>query len=188
MSRHRQPQPVTPEVDPATILHTHQHAIYTYSPPPVYAHGALSGALLSDDEEAEASQVSHIDDGESEEHEEDDEEEQEDEEEEEDQPEDALSETSSADYDPDADPDGFAQRLDQLAGVEEMSEIEAHALRSGPAMVGTLGADRASNDRKGGYSVTIFLSSLTSSQNIERDPTRTTTDEGIQIIHHAPPR
>ncbi|WVR04358.1 hypothetical protein IAU60_001359 [Kwoniella sp. DSM 27419] len=46
----------------------------------------------------------------------------------------AESEGSSAQYDPDADPEGFAQRLDELAGVLEMGEEEARALRWGPAI------------------------------------------------------
>ncbi|WVF70149.1 hypothetical protein IAT40_004937 [Kwoniella sp. CBS 6097] len=46
----------------------------------------------------------------------------------------AQSESSSAQYDPDADPEGFAQRLDELAGVLEVGEEEARALRWGPAM------------------------------------------------------
>ncbi|WVQ97742.1 hypothetical protein IAU59_004856 [Kwoniella sp. CBS 9459] len=46
----------------------------------------------------------------------------------------AQSESSSAQYDPDADPEGFAQRLDELAGVLEVGEEEARAIRWGPAM------------------------------------------------------
>ena len=44
----------------------------------------------------------------------------------------AGSETSSAMFDPDADPEGWAARLDELAGVKEMGEEEARALRWGP--------------------------------------------------------
>ncbi|OCF30459.1 hypothetical protein I316_07895 [Kwoniella heveanensis BCC8398] len=46
----------------------------------------------------------------------------------------AHSESSSAQYDPDADPEGFAQRLDELAGVLEVGEEEARAVRWGPAV------------------------------------------------------
>lgn len=41
---------------------------------------------------------------------------------------------SSAAYDPDEDPEGWAERLDELAGVLEVSEEEARALRWGPAI------------------------------------------------------
>jgi hypothetical protein len=44
------------------------------------------------------------------------------------------SETSSAMFDPDADPEGFARRQDELAGVLEMGEKEAKAIRWGPAI------------------------------------------------------
>lgn len=43
-----------------------------------------------------------------------------------------ASETSSAMYDADADPRGFARRQDELAGVMEMGEQEARAIRRGP--------------------------------------------------------
>ncbi|WWD00242.1 hypothetical protein V866_007151 [Kwoniella sp. B9012] len=42
-----------------------------------------------------------------------------------------ASESSSAQYDPDADPEGFAQRLDELAGVLEIGEEESKAIRWG---------------------------------------------------------
>lgn len=69
----------------------------------------------------------------------DEEEEEGDEEEEEEEGEEAdesypESEGSSAAFDPDNDPVGFAERLDELAGVLEMGEAEARALRWGPAM------------------------------------------------------
>ena len=51
-----------------------------------------------------------------------------------------MSEGSSADYDAEADPEGWAKRLDELAGVLEISEEEARAVRWGPA----LGPDRDS--------------------------------------------
>lgn len=41
---------------------------------------------------------------------------------------------SSAAFDPDEDPEGWAERLDELAGVMEVSEAEARALRWGPAI------------------------------------------------------
>lgn len=41
---------------------------------------------------------------------------------------------SSAAFDPDEDPEGWAERLDELAGVLEVSEAEARALRWGPAI------------------------------------------------------
>lgn len=44
------------------------------------------------------------------------------------------SDGSSAAYDPDDDPEAWAERLDELAGVLEMSEVEARALRRGPAV------------------------------------------------------
>ncbi|WOO77863.1 uncharacterized protein LOC62_01G001421 [Vanrija pseudolonga] len=44
------------------------------------------------------------------------------------------SDGSSAAYDPDDDPEAWAERLDELAGVLEMSEVEARALRWGPAV------------------------------------------------------
>lgn len=46
--------------------------------------------------------------------------------------EDAASETSSAMYDPQVDPEGFARRLNELAGMMEMSEEETRAMRQGP--------------------------------------------------------
>lgn len=46
----------------------------------------------------------------------------------------AVSDTSSAMYDPAADPEGFARRQDELAGVLEMGEEEAKALKWGPAI------------------------------------------------------
>jgi hypothetical protein len=48
---------------------------------------------------------------------------------------DAKSETSSIMFDYDVDPEGFARRLDELAGTLEVGEEEARALRWGPAMV-----------------------------------------------------
>lgn len=42
------------------------------------------------------------------------------------------SETSSAMFDAEADPEGFAKRLDELAGVLEKSEEEVRALKWGP--------------------------------------------------------
>ncbi|WVW78802.1 hypothetical protein I302_100764 [Kwoniella bestiolae CBS 10118] len=42
-----------------------------------------------------------------------------------------ASESSSAQYDPEADPEGFAQRLDELAGVLEIGEEESKAIRWG---------------------------------------------------------
>ncbi|WVQ83862.1 hypothetical protein IAT38_006006 [Cryptococcus sp. DSM 104549] len=47
--------------------------------------------------------------------------------------EEGLSEGSSGMYDPDADPEAFARRLDELAGVLEMGEVEAKAMRWGPS-------------------------------------------------------
>lgn len=41
---------------------------------------------------------------------------------------------SSAAFDPDEDPEGWAERLDELAGILEVSEEEARALRWGPAI------------------------------------------------------
>lgn len=41
---------------------------------------------------------------------------------------------SSAAFDPDEDPEGWAERLDELAGVLEVSEAESRALRWGPAI------------------------------------------------------
>lgn len=46
---------------------------------------------------------------------------------------DAMSDTSSAMYDPEADPDAYARRLDELAGVLEMGEQEARSMRWGIA-------------------------------------------------------
>lgn len=62
----------------------------------------------------------------------DEEEDEDDDEKDEDEDGDGMSETSSAMYDPSADPEGFARRLDELAGVLEMSGAEAKALREGP--------------------------------------------------------
>ena len=42
------------------------------------------------------------------------------------------SETSSVMFDAEADPEGFAKRLDELAGVLEKSEEEVRALKWGP--------------------------------------------------------
>lgn len=47
---------------------------------------------------------------------------------------DAASETSSAMLDPVADPAGFAKRLNELAGELEVAELEARAIRWGPAI------------------------------------------------------
>lgn len=44
------------------------------------------------------------------------------------------SETSSAAFDPDDDPEQWAERLDELAGKLEVSEAEARAVRWGPAI------------------------------------------------------
>ncbi|BEJ17544.1 hypothetical protein CspHIS471_0609450 [Cutaneotrichosporon sp. HIS471] len=49
---------------------------------------------------------------------------------------DSFSERSSAVFDPDNDPAGFAERLDELAGVMEIGEEEARALRWGPNLGG----------------------------------------------------
>lgn len=45
---------------------------------------------------------------------------------------DGASETSSVMFDREADPEGWARRLDELAGVLEMGEKEAKALKWGP--------------------------------------------------------
>ncbi|WVN88659.1 uncharacterized protein L203_103870 [Cryptococcus depauperatus CBS 7841] len=45
---------------------------------------------------------------------------------------DEVSDGSSDLYDPDADPESFAQRLDELAGVLEMGEVEARSMRYDP--------------------------------------------------------
>ena len=55
-------------------------------------------------------------------------------EEEEEEEYDGSSDTSSALFDPKADPDGFAKRLDELAGVLEVGEEEARALKWGAPM------------------------------------------------------
>jgi hypothetical protein len=47
---------------------------------------------------------------------------------------DGKSETSSVMFDYDVDPEGFARRLDELAGTLEVGEEEARALRWGPVM------------------------------------------------------
>jgi hypothetical protein len=47
---------------------------------------------------------------------------------------DAKSETSSVMFDYDVDPEGFARRLDELAGTLEVGQEEARALRWGPAI------------------------------------------------------
>lgn len=47
---------------------------------------------------------------------------------------DDMSDTSSAMFDPEADPEGWARRLDELAGVLEIGEEEARAMRWGPAV------------------------------------------------------
>jgi len=47
---------------------------------------------------------------------------------------DAKSETSSVMFDYDVDPEGFARRLDELAGTLEVGEEEARALRWGPSI------------------------------------------------------
>ena len=44
------------------------------------------------------------------------------------------SETSSVIFNHEADPEGWAKRLDELAGVLETSEVEARAIRWGPAI------------------------------------------------------
>jgi hypothetical protein len=52
-----------------------------------------------------------------------------------DQPiEDDQSDSSSIMFDPDVDPEGFARRLDELAGSLEMGEEEARAIRWGPQL------------------------------------------------------
>lgn len=50
--------------------------------------------------------------------------------------EETFSEGSSAVFDPDNDPAGFAERLDELAGVLEVREDEARAVRWGPDLSG----------------------------------------------------
>jgi hypothetical protein len=65
-----------------------------------------------------------------------------DEEVEEGEEEDSLSDTSSAEYDPDADPEGFAKRLDELAGLREVGVVEERAVRGGPAL-GLLSGEKA---------------------------------------------
>ena len=61
-------------------------------------------------------------------------EEEEEEAEEEEMEETEGSETSSMMFDREGDPEGWARRLDELAGVLEVKEEEARAMRWGPAM------------------------------------------------------
>jgi hypothetical protein len=92
------------------------------SPPPGY-HAWDRSAEYDEEDQAMGQQVG---DEEGDEGEDDDEED-----EEEDY---AASETSSAMYDPDADPEGFARRQDELAGILEIGEEETRALKWGPPL------------------------------------------------------
>lgn len=47
---------------------------------------------------------------------------------------DGASETSSAVYDPKVDPEGFARRQDELAGLLEIGEEEVRVIRQGPIL------------------------------------------------------
>jgi hypothetical protein len=94
-----------------------------------YEYPDASGTHADAQIPAGASSVPHEEDEEGEEREEEDEEEVEREEEAS-----AKSETSSVMYDPEVDPEGFARRLDELAGTLEVGQEEARALRWGPAI------------------------------------------------------
>jgi hypothetical protein len=66
---------------------------------------------------------------------EEDEEEEEDEDDEgQDEDDDNASATSSQVYDRESDPEGYASRLDELAGVLEMGQVELNAIKWGPVM------------------------------------------------------
>ena len=71
-----------------------------------------------------------------------------------DEGEDEGSDSSSAMFDREADPEGWARRLDELAGVLEVGEEEARAIRWGP----TIGKER---QRDGLWSVPSFNCQLT---------------------------
>ena len=80
------------------------------------------GDLGEEDEEEEASAEGDADEAEGEEHRA----------EEEEEDEDLESDTSSAMFDPDMDPVGWARRLDELAGVLEVGEREVRSMKWGP--------------------------------------------------------
>ena len=61
----------------------------------------------------------------------------------------AESDTSSAMFDPDADPEGFAKRLDELAGVKEIGEEETRALKWGPPISRGADGESALGSRNG---------------------------------------
>lgn len=105
----------------------------TPTPDASYEYQNASGAYGHLSEEAAEEDEDELLEAEDEEEEEEEVDGDEDEEEEEGEMEaDIASETSSAMYDADADPTGFARRQDELAGIMEMGEEEARAMRRGP--------------------------------------------------------
>lgn len=116
--RHAYATPVEPVglgLTPGTIppeLPEHDELFYPHSGDEQWEEGA---SQISGDEE-EGEEVGEREDGVEEEEEE------------------AASETSSVLFDQEADPEGWAQRLDELAGVIEAGEEESRALRWGPAL------------------------------------------------------
>jgi hypothetical protein len=85
---------------------------------------------------------------------------------------DAKSETSSVMFDYDVDPEGFARRLDELAGTLEVGEEEARALRWGPAI------------GKEGNGACLQVSSISKGDLLIVDPPLSITDFKTLVNHH----
>lgn len=122
------PPPSSALPDPADVYHSHADHHIGHQPRQNQRHASpgpdASFGSSAPDEAADR-----------EEDDEDDDEDGSGEDEEEEEEGDGMSETSSAMYDPATDPEGFSRRLDELAGVLEMGEEEARAMRQGP-MIG----------------------------------------------------
>jgi hypothetical protein len=101
----------------------------------------------------------------------------EDEEEEEEEGEDGASETSSAMYDAEADPEGYAQRLDELAGVLEIGERESRALKWGPG----IGRERDGTLSQWKYRLLMPYSSRTTPRGLPRSSKPPSQRHGMAI-------
>ena len=126
---HRQPH--APPPAPSRQRHAHAYAHASSSDPHAYTHEA-SGYIEEESEDYEG----HEQDlgGPTDELEAEGEETEPEPEDEGDSGEDGMSDTSSADYDPIADPEGFTRRLDELAGSREVGVREERAVRGGPVL------------------------------------------------------
>lgn len=125
------------DMSQAANFRTESYSAMGASPPPGHPHD--EGEWDEHDHEPHGEEEG--DEGEGEDDEEEEEEGEGDEEEY------AASETSSAMYDAAADPEGFATRLDELAGVLEMGEEEMQALKWGPNIGRGVDSESASCSR-----------------------------------------